>query len=350
MMTGYLTHPRHIAHDMPDHPEHAGRLIQIEAALAAAGLHDRLYCQLSLPASEEDLLRVHTSEYLALLADVSQRGRHVLFGSDTYVTPDSYQVARLAAGAAIQAAAAVASGKADNGLVAVRPPGHHALPSKAMGFCLLANVALAARYLQEMHRCERILIVDYDVHHGNGTQDIFYDDPGVLFISIHQSPLYPGTGRLEEIGFGLGEGTTLNIPLRPGYGDAAYARVFDEIVWPAARRFRPEMILVSAGFDAHWDDPLASMTLTLTGFDRMTRALIGMAAELCGGRIVFMLEGGYSLGAVGPAVCNVAFALLGDETVNDPLPLPDRVPEIQARLPDIGPLIQQVHAVHGLEG
>ncbi len=349
MTTVYLTHPRHVAHDMPDHPEHAGRLIQIEAALAEAGLHDRLYCQLPLPASEEDLLRVHTSEYLALLSDVAHRGRHVLFGADTYVTPESYHVARLAAGAAIQAAEAVAAGKADNGLVAVRPPGHHALPGKAMGFCLLANVALAARHLQEKQQVQRLLIVDYDVHHGNGTQDIFYDDPGVLFISTHQSPLYPGTGRLEEIGLGLGEGTTLNVPLRPGYGDAAYARVFDEIVWPAARRFRPEMILVSAGFDAHWDDPLASMTLTLTGFDHLTRALIGMAEELCGGRIVFLLEGGYSLNVAGPAVCNVAHALLGEVTVHDPLALPDRVPEMLARLPDIGPLIHQIRALHGLD-
>jgi acetoin utilization deacetylase AcuC-like enzyme len=218
-----------------------------------------------------------------------------------------------------------------------------------MGFCLLANVALAARHLQEKQQVQRLLIVDYDVHHGNGTQDIFYDDPGVLFISTHQSPLYPGTGRLEEIGLGLGEGTTLNVPLRPGYGDAAYARVFDEIVWPAARRFRPEMILVSAGFDAHWDDPLASMTLTLTGFDHLTRALIGMAEALCGGRIVFLLEGGYSLNVAGPAVCNVAHALLGEVTVHDPLALPDRVPETLARLPDIGPLIHQIRAVHGLD-
>jgi acetoin utilization deacetylase AcuC-like enzyme len=351
MTTAYLTHPSHIAHHMADHPERADRLLAVEAALAGAALDSRLQRIDAEPAEEADLRRVHTADYLALLADVARRQRHVLFGADTYAGPESYAIARLAAGGAIQAVDRVLGGEARNAMVAVRPPGHHALPDRAMGFCLLANVALAVRYAQAVLDVERIAIVDYDVHHGNGTQGVFYEDPGVLFVSTHQSPFYPGTGALEEVGSGAGAGTTVNVPLRAGYGDAAYARVFEAVVTPAVRRFRPELILVSAGFDAHWDDPLGGMNLTLAGYDCLSRDLIRLADELCEGRIVFVLEGGYSLPAVAHGVLNVVYALLGDATVSDPLgEIPADHLEAMSRLPAISELIETVRRLHGLAG
>jgi acetoin utilization deacetylase AcuC-like enzyme len=349
MTTAYLTHPSHIAHHMADHPERADRLVAVEQALATVAQDERLLMSNAEPADEIDLRRVHTAEYLALLADVARRQRHVLFGADTYAGPESYEVARLAAGGAIQATECVIRGEVANAMVAVRPPGHHALPDRAMGFCLLSNVALAVRRVQAVHGVERIAIVDYDVHHGNGTQDVFYEDPGVLFVSTHQSPFYPGTGALGETGSGAGAGTTLNIPLAAGYGDAAYAYIFEAVVEPALRRFEPELILVSAGFDAHWDDPLGGMSLTLAGYDRLSRDLIRMAEALCGGRIVFVLEGGYSLPAVAHGVLNVVYALLGDSTLSDPLgAVPVQRLAMQSRLPAIDDLVETVRAIHGL--
>lgn len=351
MTTAYLTHPSHIAHDMSEHPERAERLLAVERALAAVISDARLRASQPDPADEADLRRVHTAEYLDLLADVARRQRHVLFGADTYAGPESYAVARLAAGAAIQATDQVVGGDVANALVAVRPPGHHALPDRAMGFCLLSNVALAARHAQAVLGVERIAIVDYDVHHGNGTQDVFYEDPGVLFVSTHQSPFYPGTGALGETGSGPGVGATLNVPLSAGYGDAAFGRVFEAVVEPALRRFRPELLLVSAGFDAHWDDPLGGMSLTLAGYDRLSRDLIRLAEELCGGRIVFVLEGGYSLRAVAHGVLNVVYALLGDATFSDPLgEVPLQRQAVLSRLPAIDPLVDTLRAMHGLEG
>ena len=351
MTTAYLTHPSHVAHHMSEHPERADRLLAVEQALAAAALDDRLQRITPDPADEADLRRVHTAEYLALLADVARRQRHVLFGADTYAGPQSYEVARLAAGGAIQATDCVLTGEVANAMVAVRPPGHHALPDRAMGFCLLSNVALAVRHAQAFHHLARIAIVDYDVHHGNGTQDVFYEDPGVLFVSTHQAPFYPGTGALGETGSGAGVGATINVPLRAGYGDAAYSRVFEGIVAPALRRFRPELILVSAGFDAHWDDPVGGMSLTLAGYDRLSRDLIGLAGELCAGRIVFVLEGGYSLPALAHGVLNVVYALLGETTFSDPLgEVPAQRQALQDRLPAIDELVNTVRGIHGLAG
>jgi acetoin utilization deacetylase AcuC-like enzyme len=193
--------------------------------------------------------------------------------------------------------------------------------------------------------------VDYDVHHGNGTQDVFYEDPGVLFVSTHQAPFYPGTGALGETGSGAGVGATINVPLRAGYGDAAYSRVFEGVVAPALRRFRPELILVSAGFDAHWDDPVGGMSLTLAGYDRLSRDLIGLADELCAGRIVFVLEGGYSLPALAHGVLNGVHALLGETTLSDPLgEVPAQRQALQDRLPAIDELVNTVRGIHGLAG
>jgi acetoin utilization deacetylase AcuC-like enzyme len=275
------------------------------------------------PVDTDLILTVHTPDYLDILRRVSAQPHLMRLDADTYAGHDALEIARLSAGGAVDAVGAVLSGAAQNGLAAVRPPGHHAMPDHGMGFCLLGNIAIAARYAQKHFGIERILIVDYDVHHGNGTEAMFYDDPSVLFISTHQYPLYPGTGAATDIGAGEGEGYTINVPLPPGSGDSTYAAVFEQIVWRAAERFQPELVLVSAGFDAHWTDPLAAMRLTLNGYAHLTREVIRMADQFCGGKIVVVLEGGYDLGALSYGINNVARLLLGDEP-NDPLGAPPK--------------------------
>jgi acetoin utilization deacetylase AcuC-like enzyme len=317
MITAFVTDSRFAAHTMDGHPEYAARLTMIQAVLEQQGVLDRL-ARVEAESVPETVLRTaHTADYLRLLEKTSRMASPAMLGLDTYVTPESYEIARLAVGGVLKVVDAVLSGDADNGLAAIRPPGHHATPSKGMGFCLLNNIALAARHAQQEHHIERVLIVDYDVHHGNGTHDIFYDDPTVLYISTHQSPLYPGTGAIHDLGEGAGRGFTINAALPPGVGDVGYARVFDQIVTPAARRFDPELILVSAGYDAHWADPLANMMLSLAGYTHMDHALLALAGELCDGRIVFVLEGGYNLQVLGNAWANAARVLLGDTDLED---------------------------------
>lgn len=349
MTTAFLTHPRYSEHTFPGHPENAGRLAAIEQLFAETRITDRLLCLTPQAATTEQLRRVHTVSYLGLLEEIAQGRQTVFFGADTYALPVSYEIARLSAGASLQAVDAVLSGQATNALVAARPPGHHALPGTPMGFCLLANVALAARHAQAVHNVRRILIADYDVHHGNGTQAIFYQDADVLYVSTHQWPFYPGTGAIDEIGEGDGLGATVNVPLRAGLGDDAFATVYERVLWPLARRFQPELILVSAGFDCHWDDPIGRMTLTLTGYAHLSRELVRMAQELCQGRIVFVLEGGYSPQALAHGMLNVAHALLGEDTVSDPLGLPEKVRRERAKAPPVDPLIERLRALHGLD-
>jgi acetoin utilization deacetylase AcuC-like enzyme len=211
-----------------------------------------------------------------------------------------------------------------------------------MGFCILGNIAIAARYAQRVHGIERVMIVDFDVHHGNGTQDMFYDDDTVLFVSTHQYPFYPGTGAVGETGHGQGKGYTVNIPLEAGHGDRSYAATYDQVVWPVAERFKPDLMLVSAGFDAHWSDPLAMMRLTLTGYAHLTHELIAMAKKLCGGKIVFVMEGGYDLETIGYGIRNIAHALLGDDEISDPLGARE------GHEPDIAPLIRLLKQVHNI--
>ncbi|GAB4509035.1 MAG: histone deacetylase [Anaerolineae bacterium] len=342
MTTVYVTHSRYIEHDFPHHPEHAGRIQAVWQLMQDSGLTKRLKALDPLRATDEQIMLVHTPNYLELFTSLSRYDGPVRFDADTYALPESEEVARLSAGGVLAAVDAVLTGDADNGLAAVRPPGHHAIPERAMGFCLLSNIAIAARHAQQVHGVNRVLIMDYDVHHGNGTQDIFYEDDSVLFISTHQHPFYPGTGTLNQMGKGNGRGYTVNIPLTGGHGDESYRRLFTEIIWPVAQRFQPELILVSAGFDAHWIDPLASMRLSLTGYAHITRELIRMAQELCSGKIVFVMEGGYDLTALAHGMRNIAHALLGDDEVSDPLGLLKK-PE-----PDIAPLIAQLRALHNL--
>ncbi len=318
MTTAYVTDTRYALHTLEGHPEHAGRLRAIWDRLEAAGVLADLMVLEPVMANQSQLEAVHQRHYLEVLG-ASRTGLMMLDTSDTYVLPISYDIARLAAGGVMRAVDAVLHGETDNGLAMVRPPGHHATPEWGMGFCLLNNIAIAARYAQRAFAIERVLIVDFDVHHGNGTQDTFYADPSVMYISTHQYPFYPGTGAKEETGIGSGLGTTLNLPLPPGVGDNDYTKIFAEIVTPAARRFAPELILVSAGFDAHWRDPLAQIRLSLTGYAHLTQALVELAATLCNGHIVFALEGGYDTDVLGNGALNLCWALLGKDAIADPL-------------------------------
>lgn len=340
--SGYFTHPRYVEHDLAEHPEHAGRIRAVWQRLDTDGLLTQMVVREAREVSFEQMVAVHTEDYLRVLEQVSNQPHLLRLDADTYIGPTSYAIARLSAGAVVDAVDAVLTGAVRNALAASRPPGHHAVSERGMGFCLLANVAIAARHAQRAHGIERVFIVDYDVHHGNGTEAIFYADPSVYFVSTHQSPLYPGTGMVTDTGTGRGEGFTLNIPLPAGVGDAGYADVFTQLIWPAARRFKPELILVSAGFDAHWLDPLAGMRLSSSGYAHITRELIGMADALCDGRIVFAMEGGYNLNALSHGMANIARCLLGREPI-DSLGLAP-----STREPDITQRIAELRALHGL--
>ena len=317
MTTALLTHERFTEHDYPRHPEHAGRIEAIWRELDRQGLSEKLLRIQPQPASDAQIMAAHSRAHLDILTDIAAQERRVLIDQDTYALPVSLQVARLAAGAVIGAVDAIADGTAKNALAVVRPPGHHATPQRPMGFCLLNNVAIAARHAQTQHGFQRIAIFDYDVHHGNGTQDIFYSNPSVFFVSIHQSPFYPGTGALEETGAGDGRGSTLNLPIPGGHGDASYRRMYEEVVAPAIERFAPDLLLISAGFDAHWADPLASMQLSLAGYDWLARACVSLARRVCGGKLIFIMEGGYDLPALGHGWRNIARAALGLSGISD---------------------------------
>lgn len=344
MATVYVTHPRYVEHRMEDypHPEHPGRIQTVWDRLAEAYLVDRMLSIQPQPIDPNLITAVHSKQHLEILQRIALQTSPVLIDADTYARPESYDIARLAAGGVVEAVDIVLRGQAQNGLAAVRPPGHHATPSRPMGFCLLGNIAIAAHFAQTQHQLNRVLIVDYDVHHGNGTQDVFYDNKNVLFISTHQHPYYPGTGGLYEIGEGDGKGYTINIPLPAGHANSSYASIFEQIVLPAAQRFQPELILVSVGFDAHWKDPLAMMQLSLSGYDHLARQLIQLAEKLCDGRIVFVLEGGYDLGVIGHGMRNIAHALLGDIEISDPFGASEST-EIDAQS-----LIDQIKEIHGL--
>ncbi len=301
--TALLRSPRFRGHDTRAHPENPSRLVAVDAELERAGLVAGRADVPFGPADPAAIERVHDPRYVAALHDLATRGGGWV-DADTMVAPDSVDVALLAAGAAVAAVDATLDGVAARAFALVRPPGHHATPARGMGFCLFNSVAVAAAHAVA-RGLERVLIVDWDVHHGNGTQDAFYATDRVLFCSVHQSPFYPGTGAADERGRGAGEGFTINVPLRAGKGDDDYRRVFDEAFLPAARRYRPELVLVSAGFDAHRADPLGGMRLTEEGFADLARRVIDLAEASAGGRLVAVLEGGYDPPALGRSVATV---------------------------------------------
>jgi acetoin utilization deacetylase AcuC-like enzyme len=285
--------PRYAAHAGPaHHPERPERLSSIGAAVDALGA--AVARREARPAEPDELLAVHDRAHVEQVRRAAAAAPAQL-DPDTFVSPASYEVALLAAGASVDLALRVASGAARAGFAAVRPPGHHAEGDRAMGFCLFNNAAIAARAVQREAGIERVLVLDWDVHHGNGTQHTFETDPSVLYVSTHQYPFYPGTGAAGEIGVGRGEGATLNIPMPAGCGDAEYIGVFQRVIAPAARAFRPDYWIVSCGFDAHEDDPLAAMRVTKSGYAALTAIVRTLAEELSGGRMLFVLEGGYSL-------------------------------------------------------
>jgi len=308
-MTLIFTDPAFAEHEMPrGHPERAERMTAVAQALAAPRLADLPRRQAG-PAPFEAIARVHTSAHLERLdASVPDRGT-VALDPDTHMGPHSLDAARRASGAAMAAVDAVLAAEAANAFVAARPPGHHAERSRAMGFCLINHVAVAARHAQAAHGVDRVAIVDFDVHHGNGTQDIFEADGSVLYISTHQWPLYPGTGAASE----RGVGNIVNIPLGAGTDGLAYRALFAEAALKPLAAFQPELILVSAGFDAHADDPIGGLRLVEDDFVWITRALLDIVTEHPGRRLVSLLEGGYDLAALERCVAAHVTALAGLE-------------------------------------
>jgi acetoin utilization deacetylase AcuC-like enzyme len=285
----------------PGHPERPDRIVAVTAALDQSGLLGQMRRVSPRRATEEELALCHTAHYLDIVRHDFAHGAHELSTGDTAIGPDSLEVALDAVGGVLNAVDAVLTGTAKNAFCAVRPPGHHATPVRGMGFCIFNNVAIAARHAQQCHGIHRVLIADWDVHHGNGTQDIFYSDGSVLFFSTHQSPWYPGTGAAGETGDGAGLGTTINCPFPAGSGHAEIVGAFLQRLMPAAKEFRPELVLVSAGFDSREGDPLGRFTLTDADFREMTQIVLEIADDHAAGRLVSVLEGGYSLSGLASA-------------------------------------------------
>jgi acetoin utilization deacetylase AcuC-like enzyme len=305
--TGFVYHPDYLNHNMgAHHPESPERLQAILARLEGSGGMSQLV-RLEPHSTDKEsvtswITKVHTPAYFKELEKLSPAGGRVSLDADTSISPGSLNAACQAVAGVLVAADAIMQGTVRNAFCAVRPPGHHAESKHAMGFCLFNNVAITARYLQRQHGLERVAIVDWDVHHGNGTQHTFYEDPSVFFFSTHQYPFYPGTGKADETGSGRGTGYTMNVPLPAGMGDDEYLKIYNSVLRPALKAYRPDAIIVSAGFDAHRDDPLAGMNVTTDGYVALTRVVMEMAGELCQGRLLSCLEGGYNLNALGASV------------------------------------------------
>ncbi|XP_044469369.1 histone deacetylase 14-like [Mangifera indica] len=320
-----------MGHNQESHPESHFRVPAIVTALEEMELTSKfrgseiIELQNFNPATVDDIASIHARAYVSGLEKAmdwaSQRGIVVIEGSGpTYATATTFQESLIAAGAGIALIDSVVSTSKSSvdppmGFALIRPPGHHAIPKGPMGFCVFGNVAIAARYAQRVHGLKRVFIIDFDVHHGNGTNDAFYDDADIFFLSTHQDGSYPGTGKIDEAGHGDGEGTTLNLPLPGGSGDVAMRTVFDEVIVPCAQRFKPDIILVSAGYDGHILDPLASLQFTTGTYYMLAANIKQLAKELCGGRCVFFLEGGYNLKSLSYSVADSFRAFLGESSV-----------------------------------
>jgi acetoin utilization deacetylase AcuC-like enzyme len=358
MTTALVYDPIFLEHKTPSgHPEHPQRVEMGFEVIKALGWLEREGLVLLSPraASVDELATVHKRAYIQQVEEASKLAAQAeaaggkashFFATDTYISAKSYEAALKAAGAGLTALDAVMAGEIDNAYCLVRPPGHHAVPEAAMGFCLFNNVAVAAHYALDRYGLERVMIIDYDVHHGNGTQEMFYDDPRVLYFSTHQAPFYPGTGESEEIGEGAGKGTTINVPLPAETVFDTYDAIFRQFMARAADRFDPQLILVSAGFDAHWDDPLGNMYLSTAAFAKLNQIIIELAQTLCGGRLIMVQEGGYSLDAMGACVATSVNQLLGDDAAVDNLgPAPTPTYRINTDV-----LLTELRRMHGLSG
>ncbi|MCH7797691.1 MAG: histone deacetylase [Planctomycetes bacterium] len=331
-----LSDPAMFEHDPgPGHPECPQRLEAVCDALRRQPVAGTRWAT-PHPARRSLIERIHAPAYVDRLDEL--RGTSATLDADTRVSPGSIAAARLAAGAAVDAVTAVISGRARRAFALVRPPGHHAEADRAMGFCLFNNIAIAAAHARAELGCRRVLIVDWDVHHGNGTQHAFFDRSDVLFFSTHRYPFWPGTGDLHEIGADAGIGFTVNVPLPAGCGDTEYRAVFDRLLVPVADDFEPELVLVSAGFDAHVRDPLGGMSMTTAGYGSLCVVVRELADRLCGGRLVLILEGGYDLDALASSVRTCVEVLAG--------PAPPEPQEVKGSEGSAERAIDEVRRVH----
>ena len=336
--------PLFLEHDTLNHPESAARVSACIDLIESSGLGARLPRPRARDATQDELALVHSTSHIERIRRAGEQGP-VMVLPDTIANRGTFAAAVRAAGACLAAVEAITRRDFDAAFCLTRPPGHHAVAAAPMGFCFFNSVAIAAAFARTSLGLERVAIVDIDIHHGNGTQDAFYADPRVLYVSTHQYPYYPGTGHWRETGEGEGRAATLNLPLPGGCGDPEYARLLDEVIAPKLRAFRPELLLVSAGYDAHFADPIdgALMRLSCAGYASLVAGLRGLAEKLCHGRIVVALEGGYDLTALSWSMRNSIEALLDDPITPDPVGLP-----APATPPDIEPLIAAIKDAHGL--
>jgi acetoin utilization deacetylase AcuC-like enzyme len=294
-MTVVIYDDIYLKHDTgPNHPENSARIINTIEHLRSANCWQKLDIEKPRAATEAEVSAIHSTSQIEQVAEIARSGGGHL-DPDTYVSPDSYEAALYAAGASLTAIDLIMDKKADNAFCLVRPPGHHATPEKGMGFCLFNNIAIATKYIQSRYHLDRIVIIDWDVHHGNGTQDAFYDDPSVMYFSMHRYPFYPGTGTEEETGKGSGSGFTINIPLSYNTEPQEYLNFFEDTLEKRIKPFKPQFILISSGFDAYRLDPISGLSLETSDYNKLTKLTQNVAKDCCDGRIVSCLEGGYHL-------------------------------------------------------
>jgi acetoin utilization deacetylase AcuC-like enzyme len=337
MNTTLLIDPRFLRHRTPEgHPERGERIEALRRLASRCGEFGVSVRPAARRAKRDELARVHTAQHIDTIEQTAGR-EFAMLDPDTFTSSDSYDTALLAAGGALDVVDRVMAGECRNAFAAVRPPGHHAESSRAMGFCLFNNIAVAAAHALSHHHLERVMIVDWDVHHGNGTQEIFWNDPRVVFVSVHRYPFYPGTGALDETGGEDAHGMTLNVPMMAGFGDEEWVAAFRRVVRPVADAFAPQLVLLSAGFDAHARDPLGGMRVTESGYAVMADEVLEIARAHTGGKLVAVLEGGYDLSALEASVEAVLRRMAGEDT-------PVELPRSEGRFAPVLAMVRAVHA------